>query len=68
VAVTLSAGVGPVRPEEARALDRGLARADRALYRAKSQGRDCVVAAGPQDDIERVPGHTAGPVRRDDRT
>jgi diguanylate cyclase (GGDEF)-like protein len=46
-AVTASAGVAMVAAEEApaTALDRALARADRALYAAKAAGRDQVVVA-----------------------
>jgi diguanylate cyclase (GGDEF)-like protein len=43
LAVTISAGVAQVRPDEAP--DEILARVDAALYRAKDNGRNCVVSA-----------------------
>jgi diguanylate cyclase (GGDEF)-like protein len=46
IRVTMSAGVAPVLPAEDDALDRALARADRALYQAKDAGRDRIIASG----------------------
>lgn len=49
VAATVSAGVTLALPDET--LERVLAAADRALYRAKAQGRNCVRRAdGPPDE------------------
>jgi diguanylate cyclase (GGDEF)-like protein len=41
--VTISAGIATLRPDETP--DAILARADRALYRAKAQGRNGIVSA-----------------------
>jgi diguanylate cyclase (GGDEF)-like protein len=49
--VTLSAGIADAQPGEA--LGPLIERADRALYHAKSLGRDCVVAAGPSGELAR---------------
>ncbi len=50
VAITMTASVGgaifPLAEEDA---DAAIARADDALYRAKNEGRDTVVIAGPED-------------------
>ena len=48
VRVTVSQGVAEAGPNER--TDHLLARADRALYQAKGDGRDCVRAAEPVDD------------------
>lgn len=48
VRVTVSQGVAEAGPNER--TDHLLARADRALYQAKRDGRDCVRAAEPVDD------------------
>lgn len=46
--VTVSQGVAEAGRKEP--IDRLLARADRALYRAKHEGRDCVASAEPSTD------------------
>jgi diguanylate cyclase (GGDEF)-like protein len=43
--VTISCGIAGYRVEDT--LDTLLARADKALYKAKNKGRNCIVAAGP---------------------
>ena len=43
IAVTASIGVATLRPGET--IEQGLSRADKALYQAKDQGRNCSVAA-----------------------
>lgn len=46
--VTVSLGVATVEPGELQRVDRLIARADEALYRAKADGRDRVVAWRPE--------------------
>lgn len=48
LSITVSQGVAEAGSEEP--VDRLLARADRALYRAKDRGRDCVELAQPSTD------------------
>lgn len=47
--VSVSAGVASVRPESD-TVEALMRRADRALYRAKAAGRNCVMVGGFQDD------------------
>ncbi len=51
--VTVSIGVATL-PQHAESAGALLREADRALYRAKDAGRDCVVSAAPDDDREFV--------------
>ncbi|MFN8074952.1 MAG: diguanylate cyclase [Kineosporiaceae bacterium] len=61
--VTVSLGVATVHPEQLQRVDRLIARADEALYRAKADGRDRVVAWRPEmaspETTEQVPGGDA---------
>lgn len=50
VAATVSIGIAVCSPE-IKSLDALIARADEALYRAKSQGRDRVVCAGAEESV-----------------
>jgi len=47
-AITISVGVANSRAEDEISLDDLLGRADSALYRAKANGRNCVVLASPE--------------------
>lgn len=58
--VTLSAGVAGV-VHEIVDLEHLISRADRALYTAKDDGRDCVRTADPDPPAVRVPGRSAHP-------
>jgi diguanylate cyclase (GGDEF)-like protein len=49
--VTVSIGAAPCATQDPRALDAAFARADEALYRAKAQGRNRVVASIPGERL-----------------
>jgi diguanylate cyclase (GGDEF)-like protein/PAS domain S-box-containing protein len=58
--VTFSVGCA-VYPDDGATGEHLLRAADRALYRAKARGRDCVVMAGSQGTLERAVGEADSP-------